>query len=87
MTEETINSLLDSCSMGEIVPPYDFDIFNRGQLLKAMQEAVERGSIGFAEWVDYKAVRNGDHHWTIGSGNEMRRYTSEQLYDLYIKSL
>ena len=40
-------------------------------------------AIPFAEWVDINAVRNGPHKWTIGCGNEMKTYTSEQLWELY----
>lgn len=37
----------------------------------------------FAEWVETKAVRNGPHEWTVGTGIELKHYTTVQLYAIF----
>lgn len=59
----------------------DARYYGRVMIVYAQSQAIT-----FAEWMDNKAVRNGFHEWTVGVGNATKRYTSEELYDLFLQS-
>lgn len=58
---------------------------NAGVIEKMMQEHAKEVSMNFGKWVDINAVRNGVDAWTVGSGNETQRYTTEELFDKFMK--
>lgn len=52
----------------------------------AMDEYAKQQSIAFQEWADTCAVRNGFHEWTVGCGNAKKKYTSDELYSLFLEN-
>lgn len=56
-------------------------------VLSAMGEAVQKGSIGFAEWICKNAFESERKYFWCRYEPEDKLYTATELYDEYIKSL
>lgn len=84
MTEESLIEILDR-HLGDTYYPTDAAI-------SAMVEAVEKGSIGFANWIIMnrdKIQQETDNslEWFYNSDNGWTWVTSDQLYQEYLKTL
>lgn len=48
-------------------------------------EQLEEHSCGFSEWMDIVAIRDGQHEWKYKGDNYAKKYTTKELYQLYLK--
>lgn len=55
----------------------------RTSVENAMDEYAKEKAIAFGEWVDINAIRNGEHEWKYSGDNYTKKYTTEQLYEIF----
>ena len=58
--------------------------------IEDFQNAVKEQAVdpvAYSEWADLHAVRNGRHNWTVGTGNDKKHFTSDELLVFYTQSL
>ena len=44
-------------------------------------------TLGFAEWTDLQCIRNNEHEWKYRGDNYKTIYSTEEIFDLYLKDI
>lgn len=85
--EDKFEDAFDSATSGT-EGGYGADFTSKRDLLKALYPAVEEfakvRAIGFAKYMNAVAVKNGIDEWTTGSGMQLQRFTSAELYEQFL---
>lgn len=44
-------------------------------------------ALEFAEWLESKFVRCGKHKWSLGAGDGLKRYTTQEAFEMYLTNI
>lgn len=44
-------------------------------------------ALEFAEWLESKFVRCGKHKWSLGAGDGLKRYTTQEAFEIYLANI